>query len=198
MGIIARKIQKFFIIFLLSAVLILGAGYFVQGWYKKYQADSYSVLTALVGEEIINCAELVSRKSIYTDIVSIRKKAIFGLSQSLMLVKYTGTICAGIEDLTQITFEISQDMTEISLKVPHAKILSNDITNQVLFDQVNNIFVPISTEDVFNEIDNARKLQEKTLIENGFLKDADSYTEQLLIRLFSAMQFVVVNIEFIE
>ena len=149
----------------------------------------------LAAQEIKQCAEMVSIKSVYTDIITVKKTGALGMSKSYSLIKYSGTIRAGIEDITAATFDISEDRTAIKLTIPPSVVLSNDITNQQIFDESNNMFSLITTQEVFSEIDLARKKQELELIRTGFLDEADNYNKQLLTRIFSAMGFKYIDIE---
>ena len=195
MGAIRRKIIGTFI----SLILILAlAGALAYGFTilkDKFAKQKYESLTVLAAQEIKQCAEMVSIKSVYTDIITVKKTGALGMSKSYSLIKYSGTIRGGIEDITAATFDISEDRTAIKLSIPPSVVLSNDITNQQIFDESNNMFSLITTQEVFSEIDIARKKQELELIKSGFLNEADEYNKQLLTRIFSAMGFKYIDIE---
>ena len=195
MGSIKRKIFGT----LISIILILAlACALTYGFYllkDKLNQQKYESLTVLAAQEIKQCAEMVSIKSVYTDIITVKKTGALGMSKSYSLIKYSGTIRAGIEDITAATFDISEDRTAIKLTIPPSVVLSNDITNQQIFDESNNMFSLITTQEVFSEIDLARKKQELDLVRTGFLDEADNYNKQLLTRIFSAMGFKYIDIE---
>lgn len=195
MGSIKRKIFGT----LISIILILAlACALTYGFYllkDKLNQQKYESLTVLASQEIKHCAEMVSIKSVYTDIITVKKTGALGMSKSYSLIKYSGTIRAGIEDITATTFDISEDRTAIKLTIPPSVILANDITSQQIFDESNNMFSLITTQEVFSEIDLARKKQELELIRTGFLDEADNYNKQLLTRIFSAMGFKYIDIE---
>lgn len=195
MGSIKRKIFGT----LISIILILAlACALTYGFYllkDKLNQQKYESLTVLASQEIKHCAEMVSIKSVYTDIITVKKTGALGMSKSYSLIKYSGTIRAGIEDITATTFDISEDRTAIKLTIPPSVILANDITSQQIFDESNNMFSLITTQEVFSEIDLARKKQELDLVRTGFLDEADNYNKQLLTRIFSAMGFKYIDIE---
>ncbi len=195
MGSIKRKIIWTFIslIFILALACALTYGFYLLR--DKLSKQKYESLTVLAAQEIKQCAEMVSIKSVYTDIITVKKTGALGMSKSYSLIKYSGTIRAGIEDITAATFDISEDRTAIKLTIPPSVVLSNDITNQQIFDESNNMFSLITTQEVFSEIDLARKKQELELIRTGFLDEADNYNKQLLTRIFSAMGFKYIDIE---
>jgi len=195
MGSIKRKIFGT----LISIILILAlACALTYGFYLlkgKLEQQKYESLTVLASQEIKQCAEMVSIKSVYTDIITVKKTGALGMSKSYSLIKYSGTIRAGIEDITAASFDISEDRTAIKLSIPPSVVLSNDITSQQIFDESNNMFSMITTQEVFSEIDLARKKQELELVRTGFLNEADEYNKQLLTRIFSAMGFKYIDIE---
>ena len=195
MGSIKRKIIWTFISLIFILALACGLTYGFYLLRDKLSKQKYESLTVLAAQEIKQCAEMVSIKSVYTDIITVKKTGALGMSKSYSLIKYSGTIRAGIEDITAATFDISEDRTAIKLSIPPSVVLSNDITNQQIFDESNNVFSLITTQEVFSEIDVARKKQELELIRSGFLNEADEYNKQLLTRIFSAMGFKYIDIE---
>ena len=195
MGSIKRKIIWTFISLIFILALACGLTYGFYLLRDKLSKQKYESLTVLAAQEIKQCAEMVSIKSVYTDIITVKKTGALGMSKSYSLIKYSGTIRAGIEDITAATFDISEDRTAIKLSIPPSVVLSNDITNQQIFDESNNVFSLITTQEVFSEIDLARKKQELELVRTGFLDEADDYNKQLLTRIFSAMGFKYIDIE---
>ena len=195
MGSIKRKIIWTFISLIFILALACGLTYGFYLLRDKLSKQKYESLTVLAAQEIKQCAEMVSIKSVYTDIITVKKTGALGMSKSYSLIKYSGTIRAGIEDITAANFDISEDRTAIKLSIPPSVVLSNDITNQQIFDESNNVFSLITTQEVFSEIDLARKKQELELIRSGFLNEADEYNKQLLTRIFSAMGFKYIDIE---
>lgn len=195
MGAIKRKIIWTLVSLILILALACALAYGFNLLKQKYEKQKYESLTVLAAQEIKQCAEMVSIKSVYTDIITVKKSGALGMSKSYSLVKYSGTIRAGIANITEVTFDISEDRSAIKLSVPQSIILSNDIVSQQVFDENNNVFSLITTQEIFAEIDVARKKQELELIKSGFLNEADDYTKQLLTRIFSAMGFKYIDIE---
>lgn len=189
------KIKRFFMTFLFGVIFTLALLYGAYRLYNKYLVQKYESTITMVQSEILRCSELTSIKSNYTDVIAIKKSGVFGLAQSMMLVKYQGSIRAGFESLEEIKFSISSDRNIITLTLPKIVILSNEVANQEVFDEINNVFVPITTQNVFAEIEKAKKTQEKTLIKNGFLKDGEAFAKELFTRLFSAMGFETIIFE---
>ena len=182
--------MKRFIIKLLFTIILIGAlctaGYF--GW-KKFTQVKTEKLHATVSRTLEQSAELCLYKMSYTDIITIKKTAALGLAKSYSIVKYSGIIRAGIKNIDEISFSISEDRKTIEILIPPAELLANDITSQTVFDESQNIFVPIRVQEIFDEIEAAKDDAAKELLAEGFLDDADKRASDYIKQLMLALGF---------
>ena len=115
--------MKRFIIKLLFTIILIGAlctaGYF--GW-KKFTQVKTEKLHATVSRTLEQSAELCLYKMSYTDIITIKKRAALGLAKSYSIVKYSGIIRAGIKNIDEISFSISEDRKTIEILIPPAEL----------------------------------------------------------------------------
>ena len=118
-----------------------------------------------------------------------------GLAKSYTIIRYSGTIRAGIDDFSSISFTVSPDRTSVKVSLPPVTILGNDISSIEVFDEYKNIFAPISSQEIFNEIENAKNRTEQTLIAEGLIQQAEVQSVSVVRRLMSAMGFNTVEIE---
>lgn len=189
-----NKIAKFFVKLLIWLIILCGicAGAFFG--IKKFKQVKTEKLHATVSKTIIQSAELCLYKMNYTDIIVVKKTTAMGLAKSYSIVKYSGIIRAGIRNIDDIKFEISPDNKTISLSIPPAELLGNDIVSQTVFDEHKNIFVPISTQEIFNEIETAKDDAAKEILAEGFLDDADKRAVSYISNLISALGFINIKI----
>lgn len=179
MKVVTKILIKVFI-WIIIALAAASALYF--GW-KKFSEIKVEKMHTAVSRTLEQTAELSLYKMSYTDIIAIKKKAAMGLAKSYSIVKYSGIIRCGIKNASDISFTISDDRKSISLSVPPCEVLSNDITSENVFDDHNNVFVPISTQEIFDEINSAKTEALTELLNDGLLDEADKRAE-LLIRQF--------------
>ena len=129
----------------------------------------------------------------YSDIVSLKKS--MGFSKSYSIVKYSGIIRVGIENLLATDARITKDGKEVRIKLPPVTILGNDITKQEVFDEKQSIFVPITTQEIFEEIENAKIQMEQDMIAEGMIEEAKKYTEKVIEQFLYSAGFEKVKIE---
>lgn len=166
-----------------AAVLVLfGAGFFTA---KKITKVSVERKNAMVSRQLENCSELVTLKYRYSEIVSIKKSK--ALSKSYSIVRYSGVIRAGISNIDFIDFRIKDNVLEMIL--PDVEILGNDISSLEVFDEQKSMFVPISTQEIFDEIEDSRKAAEEKAMEEGLLSEARLQTERVIRAVFISAGF---------
>jgi hypothetical protein len=147
---------------IVCAAAVFGGLYF--GW-KKFTLIKTERTHALVEKQLDYCQELVTAKYRFSDIISLKKSA--GFAKSYSIIKYTGLIRAGISDITDVSYSVSLDGKTITLTVPAAEILGNEIVSQGVFDEKQSIWVPISTQEVFDEIDKAKAERDDWIARKG-------------------------------
>lgn len=179
------------IVTIVVIALILGAA----AWFglKKFTTVKYENKYALVDKQLSYCQELVTAKYRYSDIITLKKAA--GWAKSYSIIKYTGVVRAGITDITDVSYSISLDGKTITLEVPPAEVLGNEIVSQSVFDEKQSIFVPISTQDIFDEIERAKAEALEDMIAEGVLEEAREYAVRIIKQFMLALGFEEVKIK---
>ena len=185
-----KKIIIRIITILLVALVLLGGGYFA---FKKMSVVKTESKLALVDRQLSYCQELVTAKYRYSDIVSLKKASSFGKSYSI--IKYTGIIRAGIADITDVSYSVSLDGKTITLTVPQAEILGNEIVSQSVFDEKRSVFATLATQDVFDEIDKAKAEALEEMLAEGILDESREYACRIITQFMLALGFEEVKIK---
>ena len=165
-------------------VIFAGASYFAITKLTKVEKESKF---AMIDKQLSYCQELVTAKYRYSDIVTIKKTS--GFAKSYSIIKYNGLLRVGIADFTDISYKLSLDGKTVKIKLPEAEILGNDILKQEVFDEKNSIFVPISTQEIFDEIDNARFQTQEDMLAEGISEDAELYAQQIIRQFLLSLGF---------
>ena len=188
-GIFGAILTKIIIILFLIIVL-LGGGYYITT--KKFTPKT-EVNIAIVMNQLSLCQELVTAKYRYSDIVSIKKSVAF--SKSLSIIKYSGIIRIGIADITQSDFDVYNDGKSLRIKIPEVEILGNEISSQEVFDENHSIFVPITVDEVFVEIEKAKEKTLEELVSEGVIDEARENAKKVIQQIMLAAGFeeVIVN-----
>ncbi len=188
-GLISKIILRIVTI-LVIALILACAGYFGFKQFKVVKSESQ---LALIDRQLSFCQELVTAKYRYSDIITLKKSA--GWAKSYSIVKYTGLVRAGLADITDVSYSVSLDGKTITLSVPQAEILGNEVVSQSVFDEKQSIFVPISTQEIFDEIDKAKDLAVEDMIAEGVLEDAREYAVKIITQFMLALGFEDVKIK---
>jgi hypothetical protein len=160
------------------------------------QKDSTVIL-----DRISKIKELATTKYYYSNIIAFKEnKKIQDIkipfTQKSFLIKYEGTIKAGV-DIENI--EILENKKEkIKIKLSKPKILNHNIDekNIYIYDEKNSLFNKLSIKDVFNEISKEKENIEKKLIEDGFLEEASKNTKLLLENILRDLGYKNIEIVF--
>ena len=179
------------IVSIVVIALILLAGGFVA--FKRFSVVKTENKLAMVDRQLSFCQELVTAKYRYSDIITLKKSA--GFSKSYSIIKYTGIIRAGIADFTDISYSVSLDGKTITLSLPKAEVLGNEIVNLGVFDEKQSVFVPISTQEIFDEIEKAKAEAVEDMLAEGVLEDAREYASRIITQFMLALGFEEVRIK---
>jgi hypothetical protein len=165
-------------------MIILGAGYFV--FTKKLQPQK-EVNLLVVQNQLVYCQELVTLKYRYSDILSIKKSV--ALSKSFSIIKYSGVVRIGIPDVTLSDIELYNEGKGVKIKLPDVEVLGNDITSQEVFDESHSIFVPITLDDVFVEIERSKNATLEELLDEGIMNEARENAKKVIQQIMMAAGF---------
>ena len=188
-GLAGKIVLRFVTIVAIALILLIGS-FFA---YKKLSVVKTESKLALVDRQLSYCQELVTAKYRYSDIITLKKSTAFAKSYSI--IKYTGIVRAGIADITDISYSVSLDGKTITLNVPQAEVLGNEIVSQSVFDEKQSVFVPISTQEIFDEIDKAKAEAVEDMIAEGVLEEAREYAIRVITQFMLALGFEDVRIK---
>ena len=172
------------------ALIILVGGYI---GFRRFTTVKTESKLALVDRQLSYCQELVTAKYRYSDIITLKKAS--GFAKSYSIIKYTGIVRAGIADITDVSYSVSLDGKTITLTVPAAEILGNEIVSLGVFDEKQSVFVPISTQEIFDEIEKAKSEAVEDMIGEGVLDDAKQYATRIITQFMLALGFEEVRIK---
>lgn len=173
------------VVTIFALVLVLAGGSYLG--LKRFMTVKTENKLALVDRQLSYCQELVTAKYRYSDIITLKKAA--GWAKSYSIVKYTGLVRAGLADITDVSYSVSIDGKSITLSVPAAEVLGNEIVSQSVFDEKQSIFVPISTQEIFDEIERAKAEALEDMIAEGVLEEARDYAVRVITQFMLALGF---------
>lgn len=157
------------------------------GW-NRLTAVKTEKKVALVEAKLLQCAELTTHKYQYSDIISIKKYNM--IAKSYSIIRYSGVVRIGIPNIEdmKVTFGKSTENT-VYVELPKCEILGNDITDQEIFDESLSVFIPITTSEIFQEIETSRLLMQDKLVEKGIIEEADERAKTLVRGIFQSAGF---------
>lgn len=178
--------------FFLLIAIILVVGFFL---WQKISEVKVEKKYAIVTQELQRCSELTTVKISYSDIVTLKKSAVLGMAKSYSIVKFTDVIRCGIENLGNCRMYIDNGGKNIVLRIPPATVLGNDIQDISVFDEQQSIFVPISTQEVLDQVEVARQNTLQKNLDLGILSESEQQARTLLHTILSNMGFQQVTIQ---
>lgn len=189
---INRILFKIILILLLVCALFFG-GKFAFNKLAEIKTENRS---AVVFQELQRCAELITVKNTYSDVISIKKTRIAGFAKTFSIVKYTGVIRGGISDISKSEVKVSDAGRKVKVILPNAEVLSNDISSIEVFDESKSIFVSISVQEIMNEIRFNQESTSREILETGFLKEAEEQAAKITESILYAAGFKEVEVSF--
>ncbi len=184
------------ILFKLLLVLVLLAALFYGGklgWQKLIEVKTEKS-HALVFRELERCSELITAKTTYTDIISIKKTRIAGFAKSFSIIKYTGVIRGGILDIGKSKIAVTKAGKGVKVELPKAEVISNDISKIEVFDESRSIFVSISVKEIMDEIRFNQETSSAQILETGFLEEAQKQACKIIESVLYAARFEEVTV----
>ena len=189
---ICKILTRIILILALITALFFGGKF---SWQKLGEIKTEKS-SAIVFRELEKCAELVTAKNTYSDIISIKKTRIAGFAKSFSIIKYTGVIRGGIKDISKAQVKISERGKKTRVILPKMEVLSNDISSIEVFDESKSIFVSISIKEIMEEIRFNQETASTEILETGFLSEAESHAAKIFESILYATGFKEVEVVF--
>jgi len=130
--------------------------------------------------------ELATYEYYYTHVESFNehseyKNFVIPYTETSFIYSYDGVIKAGI-DFTKISVDKDDKKKTLTVTLPKAEILSNDIDENsfTLYDEKTSVFNPLSVSDVASSFQDMKQSEEKKAIEKGILKKAEENAERVV------------------
>ncbi len=192
-----NKFKNMIIIVLLVSL----TGLIAFNYYSSRYSNLEVVNSETIEEKIISLGELATIEYNYKDVLLYEDtKELSGLyipfTKKSFIIVYGGYVKAGV-DLENMNILLDNE-NNITLLLQNAKFLDNVINEEevVVYDERSGLFNKLKIEDVFKVLEGEKQTIEDKLIKNGFLKEANTRTEKLLISLLSEMGFNNISIDF--
>lgn len=156
-----------------------------------YEEASKQVDISVINAEIQDIGELATVEYLYTDAAKFEDpKKLFGkelpfeFTTKSFVVKWDGVIKAGV-DITQVTAEADDTDKKIVVKLPKAKILSNEIDDDSVevLDEKDGLFNSIKVEDVKSFDAVSKDDMEQRAINQGILEKASQNAKEMIEHL---------------
>lgn len=190
----AAKLASKVILRVVTIVLIAAAVFALAAFcLSKMQAARVQNRRAAVERELSECAELVLYKMRYSDIITLKKKG--AIAKAFSIVRYEGVLRAGIENIRDAEVEVSPDAKSVVVKIPPTVLLGNDIHSQEVFDEQQRLFTRIGTQEIFDQIEIAKREAADEILADGLLDDADERAKQVIAALLKPLGFHTVVVE---
>lgn len=189
---ICKILTRIILILALITALFFGGKF---SWQKLGEIKTEKS-SAIVFRELEKCAELVTAKNTYSDIISIKKTRIAGFAKSFSIIKYSGVIRGGIKDISKAQVKIYDRGRKVKVLLPKMEILSNDISSIEVFDESKSIFVSISVKEIMEEIRFNQETASAEILGTGFLSEAESHAAKIFESILYASGFKEVEVVF--
>ena len=184
-----KVILRVVTIVLIAAAVFLFAAFA----FSKLQAARVQNKRAAVERELAECAELVLYKMRYSDIITLKKRG--AIAKAFSIVRYEGVLRAGIENIRDAEVIVSPDAKSVTVKIPPTVLLGNDIQSQEVFDEQQRLFTRIGTQEIFDQIEIAKREAADEILADGLLDDADERAKQVISALLKSLGFRSVTVE---
>src|SRR5574344_1385420 len=195
---VSHKIKPRHVFLIVKILIIAGAVCVVAlGSYfgiKKFFQVKVENLHKTLSSQIENVAELTTLKNNYSDVVCIKKSTAGGMAKSYSIVKYNGVIRAGVKDFSSIKINISKDAKKVTVTLHRVEVLGNGLISQEVFDEKSSIFVPITTQEIFTEIQNGMKSTQDEIVKQGFLIEAEYHLKSIVKTFLTSCGFEEIEI----
>lgn len=147
-----------------------------------------SVTSATIKASFEDSAELSTQEYDFTDVgkYSEDNKKVLGvevpLTGSSFLVTYSGTVKAGIKDISQASVDIDDAARTVTVTAPAVEVLSSSIDPDTVttYDESNNPLNQTEVSDVTSFLSGQEDAEEEKAVKAGLLTKAQARAEALL------------------
>lgn len=188
-GVTVKILSLIIIIALIACGGYLAYKHFVGNIFGGVGHETVSSVD-VVKEKLEGAAELNTGSYLCTDVITKADSKTFKdwkipFTEKSFIVQYDGIVKAGIKDLTKA--DVSQDEDTIIIKLPDVEITGIEIDNDSFekLDESNNIFNPITVEDLNDAQKDLKDKMEAQAIEKGILDIARENAETVISGMLS-------------
>lgn len=173
------KVLKLIVSLAVVVAIAIGGLYLYNNDLRKETAPE--LRTVDLEGTIRDIGELATAEYGYTITQVMDKPSWLKISSAKVLYSYEGIIKAGI-DFTKVGITVNKAQKMIYIKIPSAKILSNELDNDSLqiYDEKYSMFNKIKFEDVNTSQADAKKTAEEKALESGLLERAEENAESII------------------
>lgn len=178
----------FLVILIVAAVIVIrnAQGKIGNNWGGTGSGEVTQTPEDLLQEQIQSLGLMETACYYYTHVTTqSESKDLFGItipgSEKAYVVTAEGKITAGV-DFSGTTVTYDEENAEFTINVPKVKVLSNnfDDTSWQYFDEKQNKFVPLKTEDMGEAYADIMHDAELNATDKGLLNDAQKMAETIL------------------
>ena len=176
---------------ILSVIMIMlligGGGYLVYDHFIGNVVNKHEVVNSVevIKEKLEAAAELNTGSYLCTDVITRADSRKFKdwkilFTEKSFIVQYDGVVKAGIKDLTKA--QITQEGKTIIIKLPEVEVTGIEIDNDSFkkLDESNNIFNPITVEDLNEAQKDLKEKMYDRAVEKGVLDVAKNNAETVI------------------
>lgn len=182
------RIARTLIVFVLGIAIAIG-GMAAAGQAGLLKPGASHVDSTTIKNSFNDIAELATEEYSFTDVGKKTKDdaQLFGVNipftGNSFLLTYSGTVKAGIRDISQVEVTVDDNAKTITICPPQVEILdaSIDPSTAEVYDQTFNPISQISVDDVTSFLAEQEDEATQDALDGGVLDKARSHTEEILV-----------------
>lgn len=187
-----KTINKIIIVILLVVVAVLGFKLYTN---EPLLSNKQSLSVDTIKSGLADIAQLATEEYLYTSVETFQDQKTFKdfnipLTKKSFIIKCSGVIKAGV-DFGNIKVDVDEESKTISVSIPGAKIISNEINNgsYEMLDEHNNLFNPITPVDANAAEQTIKEKAETDAISAGLLPKAEDNAKKIIAAFMN--QYIV-------
>ncbi len=191
-----KRIRRIIILLLLVGLVVGGFSIYRN---MKFQ-EKKAYLTSSLEESVVDLEELSTVSYNYTNIAEYKNNmALSGINipftKKTFLVKYSGYLKAGIDQLEFETFD--EDLGKVRVIMGRPKVLDNVIIEEEVYfyNEKDSAFNRLKFDELYELLKDEKSKTEKEILDKGFLNDAEKNARKILENYLASLGFE--DIEFV-